>query len=242
MKKIIFLIISILFFIEMQASNVSFKNNQKKDILQEAKKSIDHSLYLSDQLNSACGFLTVFKPEMFEENKIIRFKVAASAKCIKEMRLNADFINNSGLGLVNWIKRVPKNHSANMHQAKIKIAGILLDQITKSESCDITSDDTCQYDWCKETEQQTIAWSVLLNQRKEILENINRLYHENQPFDYSEVQEKLKGLKLNHLAKYENKYSNVTKFFGYEKNCLADITAVANLHEDVEKIFASKNT
>ncbi|MGZ6251079.1 MAG: DnaJ domain-containing protein [Candidatus Chromulinivorax sp.] len=225
----------------IKPSNLSFQNNSTKDIFLDITRNIRDSFSHSDGLKAACHFLTTYyNQENFEENKFIRSLAAATAKCIKEMRSNADCINNPGSGFSNWIARVPKNHFENMYEARVKMSAILLGHTKESEACDLTSDDRGQIDWCKNVEEQTAALNILFSQRKEILDRMSTLYDEGRIFNSTEVQKNLKDLKLNHLEMYEKKYENVSKFFGWEKNCFADITSIANLHEGVEKIFSSK--
>ena len=225
----------------IKPSNLSFQNNSTKDIFPDITRNIRDSFRLSDKLKGVCNFLTIYyKQENFEENKFIRSRASSTAKCIKEMRSNADCINNPGSGFSNWIARVPKNHFENIYEANLKVVDILLDGIKESQACDLTSDDREQIDWCQNIEEQAAALNDLFKEREKILDKISRFYDEDRKFKSSEVQESLKDLKLNCLAKYEKKHDKVIKFFGWEKNCFADITSIANLHEDVEKVFTSK--
>lgn len=235
----IFLIGLMIFFIDIQASQLPLKK-QDQNIFQYQLDATESLMYHVKQLYSSCYFLTCYELKELEENRAARFEFLGIAKCIQEMRANAECINNQKWAIRNFLE-IPNHHIENIVTSKEKMAGVLLEKIPESFSADITSEDMLQYDWAKITSEQTIYCGILLNKRKKILENINRLYHENQQFNSYQVQKNLNDYKLNCLAIYANKYNNVREFFNWADKNLNYIKSIANLDETVEKIFTSKD-
>lgn len=228
-----------IFFIDMQASQLPLKK-QDQNIFQYQLDATESLMYHVKQLYSSCYFLTCYQLEEVEEKRVIRFQFLALVKCIEEMRANAECINNEKWAMRNFLE-VPNHHIENIITTKEKMAGVLLEKIPENFSAAIAHEDTLQYDWAKTTSEQAVYCGILLNKRKKILENINRLYHENQQFNSYQVQKNLNDYKLNCLAIYANKYNNVRGFFNWADKNLNYIKSIANLDETVEKIFTSKD-